>query len=259
VCCKFSFLKEGIYDADIGGYSPRQILSCISNASLTSQIQLMNLLPSHAKLDTTLEDISPEPIHSSIAVLDPLIFSQSDAEEEDLPASAYDARGYSSYARICLAALNMFSDDRQLAKSNLWTLRHIIAFSIYAQDYLAVPNRKSPVFSEAAFRFGLQDVVSKAQQVSAYLLNTTWNTGDLVARLQGKGVQDGSPSQFLFDIVHLSKEKETTREARVLKNVLQHVLDDAEKDDADQWTAYARTLEKTGMQTRRVLRFLTNR
>lgn len=227
--------------------SPRQILSGISDASSADKIVPLNIVPAASEMNALLEKISSEPIHISIAVLDPLVSSselEDDEDNEDITLPV-DRHGYSSYGRLCLAILYSFMDDRTASKANLWGLKHLISFAIYARDYLALPNSKKCAVLGSGALPSLTEVVEKIQTVQTYLLNTTWGSVETISALQGKGTNAQPQIQFLVELVKTSSQRENQREVRILREVMQHVLDDVDKEDADRWTGYARTLEKS--------------
>ena len=233
-----------------------------------------------------LDDLSPDAIDSSIAILDPLIppFTLQPHSKTAKSKQETDRRGFATYARIVNALLQVFIDDRRLAKRALWVLRHFLALSIYALDLRNVPsptssalsssskhdsNSYSPVFNHDVVTISaLRDVVSRVKQVSVYLL------GSVIGQDDGDGgswrrvvleklLKDSSTSgkiespkqgmsqvqQFLWDVIVYAKERDKLRDARVLKIVLESVFSDVvDVGEANLWIQLARNLEKTGME-----------
>ena len=221
-----------------------------------------------------LDDLSPDAIEPSIAVLDPLIPPQSHPKTVKSKQET-DRRGFSPYARIVNALLQVSIEDRRLAKRTLWALRHFLALSVYAQDLRNVPstsskcdsNSYSPVFDhEIVMLSALRDILSRVKQVSVYLLGSavgqdddgSWRkevVGKLLKDTSASGKIDtskegmGQAQQFLWDVVAYAKEQDGLRDARVLKIVLESVFSDGvDVREADLWIQLARKLEKTGME-----------
>ncbi len=109
-----------------------------------------------------LDDLSSDPIHPALAVLDPLI---PPGEYAEIDPPACDSHGFSPYARLVSMLLFVFLEDRQCARRNTWALRHLLALSLYADDYSAYPTGSSPVFRKEA----LMDLEGADRQVAADL------------------------------------------------------------------------------------------
>ena len=233
------------------------------------QINLVeDIFPSAAELDTILDELSPDPIDSSIAVLDGLLPTTFTSKCKVSKATSADRQGFSPYARIVNGLSLAFLEDRQLAKHNLWALRHLIALSLFAQDSkntIGMSRNVSPVFNEKATEMLLEDVVDRVRQISVYLfrfVNVAGAGGDnnddsvwrrevvqrfLAAPPMKQVAREGfSDAQgFLFDIISHAK-KDALRDTRILKIVLESLLVDGANDtEADLWIQLARKLEKT--------------
>lgn len=238
---------------------------------------LHDILPSATQLDSMLDDLSPDAIDPSIAVLDSLILPQPHSKTSKAKQET-DRRGFTAYARIVNALLQVFIEDRRLAKRSLWALRHFLALSVYAQDLHNVPspissspssskhgsNDYSSVFDyEIVTMSALRDVVSRVKQVSVYLLGLAvgqdddgpWRKvvlGKLLKDLPGiEAPKEGVSQlqQFLWDVITYAKEQDNLRDTRVLKIVLESVFSDGvDVGEADLWIQLARNLEKTGME-----------
>ena len=234
-----------------------------------------------------LDELSPDAIDPSIAILDPLIppFTLQPHSKTAKSKKETDRRGFATYARIVNALLQVFIEDRQLAKQALWVLRHFLALSVYALDLRNVPsptfsssallssskhdsNNYSPVFDHDVVTIGaLRDVVSRVKQVCVYLLGSAVGQDDggswrkvVLEKLLKDAPTSGkieSPKrgmnqvqQFLWDVIVYAKEKDKLRDTRVLKVVLESVFSDVvDVGEADLWIQLARKLEKTGMES----------
>ena len=234
-----------------------------------------------------LDDLSPDAIDPSIAILDPLIppFTlQPNSKTAKKSKKETDRRGFATYARIVNALLQVFIENRQLAKRALWVLRHFLALSVYALDLRNVPsptlsssalsssskhnsNNYSPVFDHDVVAISaLRDVVSKVKQVSVYLLGSAVGQDDsgswrqvVLEKLLNDALTSGKiesskqgmnqVQQFLWDVIVYAKEQDRLRDTRVLKIVLDSVFSDVvDVGEADLWIQVARKLEKTGME-----------
>jgi E3 ubiquitin-protein ligase listerin len=247
---------------------------------------LHDIFPSSTQLDLMLDDLSPDAIDPSIAILDPLIplFTRQPHSKTAKSKKETDRRGFGTYARIVNALLQVFIEDRQLAKRALWVLRHFLALSVYALDLRNVPspifsssalsssskhdsNNYSPVFDHDVVTIGaLRDVESRVKQVCVYLLGSAVGQddgGSWRKIVLEKLLKDASTSkiesmkqgmnqvqQFLWDVIFYAKEQDKLRDTRVLKIVLESVFSDVvDVGEADLWIQLARKLEKTGMES----------
>jgi hypothetical protein len=214
-------------------------------------------------LSSLLAKMSPLPIDASMAVLDPLLASSS-GKYQPPSSPTNDVHGFSSYARGVYALLEFFSANRTLAKKSLWAVRHFIALSIYAHDFQSVPAHASPAFDERAFGShglapSLSEVISRVDQMTTYLLiSSTEGTGEedwrkyavdsLLNEKETPQSQAHALSRFVVQVVNEAKRSDLPRETRVLRLVLEHVLDD-DMDTAtgDLWIQLSRKLERSGM------------
>lgn len=198
-----------------------------------------------------LDKLSPDSIDPSIAVLDPIV---PPSAVKRSPIVAADSRGFSSYARVTNALLHILIEDRTLLKQNIWTLRHFIALSLYAHDLQRVPSANSPAFEPKALTSALSDIIVKVEQVTTYILRSSsddrWQSEALNNILLDKNDKHvDSPnhlSRALFEIINFSRNRDTTRDCRVLKTVLNYVLDDVDKAEGGLWVQLARKYEKHG-------------
>jgi E3 ubiquitin-protein ligase listerin len=258
--------------------SPEDVLFTLSRSPPGIHVDLLHdIFPSATQLDLMLDDRCPDAIDSSIAVLDPLIppFTLWSHSKTARSKQEADRRGFTTYARIVDALLQVFIEDRQLAKRALWALRHFLALSVYAQDLLHVPspssalsfsskhdsNNYSPLFDhDVVTMSALRDIVSRVKQVSVYLLGSAVDQdddGSWRKMVLGKLLKDAPASEsgmsqvqlFLWDVVVYAKEQDKLRDTRVLKIILDSVfLDGVDVGEADLWIQLARKLEKTGME-----------
>ncbi|KIY45151.1 hypothetical protein FISHEDRAFT_49914 [Fistulina hepatica ATCC 64428] len=215
-----------------------------------------SILPEQEIVDALLDHEIPYHAYSSLAVIDTLIPDNYDSDSEDEPGQnyEYDAHGYSSYARILIALSQYYTEDRLVAKANLWIIRHFIAFVIYARDFLSLPSRPSPLFNIEAAGHGLSAFVLQMQSIIAYLLqvdaeDTRWKIDVLDDIISQRPLKDPTPLQtFLKEVLSRALETDSVRDARVVFTLLQHLLDDADATEAAHWVLLCRKLEKTDPQ-----------
>lgn len=210
-----------------------------------------------------LNSLSSDPNNPSITVLDDLLPTsptQTSKGKIKIPKLT-DRRGFSQYARLVDGITQAFLENRQLAKRNLWILRHLLSLSVFAQDLKNIPNSyiyASPVFDGKISETNLDDVLGKVKQLSVYLLNfmnTTggnnegkWRAVVFEKFLSGKdalgeGLSDSQ--RLLFDLISHAKKQDAVRDARVLKIVLDALLADGLSDvEADLLIQLAKKLER---------------
>jgi len=213
----------------------------------------VDVFPTSKEINEMLTQLSPDPIDPSLAVLDPLIappstFSSKSAFSQP---QLYDSRGFSSYARVVDALLQVFGEDRQLAKQNTWALGHFLALGVYAQDLVSVPSAWSPAFEQKALAARLDDVIARVRRVTTYVLTSAaddgWRGAALDIVLEAKGVGHvGTLPALLVDAIKEGQQHDLMRDVRVLRVILDHVFHDLEKDEADRSIVLARKIELTG-------------
>ncbi|KAF8634833.1 hypothetical protein AX17_004084 [Amanita inopinata Kibby_2008] len=231
---------------------PDHIIKVASDHASQLHLDLAaDLLPSRDEYDELLAELSSEVIHPSLAVVDPLISPEWENEVENPKC---DARGFSRYARAVCGLIQVLSQNRHAAKRNIWALKHILAFVVYASDFQSFPAGRSPLFSSEALNAFLDDLVTKAMQITTYLLTSSpednWRQRCLdVVLNDGPLTGLNTLSSFLVDMIIVSKTSDSTLDTRSLKLILQHVLDEAEKDEADRWLLLAKKIEYHAPQT----------
>jgi hypothetical protein len=205
------------------------------------------------EVDEMLNQLSPDPIDPSVAVMDPLIPPASAFTDKSAfkRPQLYDTRGFSSYARVVDALLQVFTEDRRSAKQNTWALGHFLALEVYAQDFVNVPSAQSPVFEQKALAVGLDGMIARVRQVTTYVLTSAaddgWRSAALGVVLQDKREGDvGALAMLLVDAIRRARERDFARDVRILRIILDHVFHDMEKEEADRWMLLARKIESTG-------------
>lgn len=195
-----------------------------------------------------LEALSLNSTEPSLAVNDVLVPPDVSVDDKHV---TYDRVGVSTYGRAGIALIQVLSEDRQIAKANLWALRHALTTLLYAEDWLLLRSASRALLSLEADRATVHDIATRARQVVAYLLGgdigDAWHStvvssvsDDKVANeLDGLGT-------FVVDLVKRTAKSDSVQESRMLHVVLQYVLRGSEKSDADQWMLLARKLEKSG-------------
>jgi hypothetical protein len=230
------------------------IVQIISDGCPGLHVNIMDdIFPPRPEIDAWLDNLCPDPIHSSLAILDPLIPSASTFNDQPTSSHLYDERGYSSYARVISGLLHVFAQDRQIAKEHMWALRHFFALALYASDLQHIPWAQNSMFNLQAVKSGLKDMFSRIQQVATYLLTSSmdngWGSTCIAALADDKPISSSDRiTIFLTDLIRHARNVGGVREARILRNVLQHILDKADKDEADQWILLARKIESRSKQ-----------
>lgn len=188
--------------------------------------------------------------HVSSAVVDPLVLPGDWDDEVADVVSDLDVFGYSIYARVVLTLLLHYSDDRDTSKRNAWALRHFQALALYAKDVIYVPGATSAVFGKNASKADLEDIVSKVEQLTAYLLNHSIDDGwfvRVVPKLSSGKTSANDQVEALFGGLINPLTGDSVRESRILCSILRHVFSNVSKADADLFIGLAKTVEKKGM------------
>ncbi|TFY76325.1 hypothetical protein EWM64_g7687, partial [Hericium alpestre] len=247
-------LREAIGDVGVlSGSDDIVQLATTSKPLLTVSELLSDVVPSRQALESSFLELRSDPSHPSLAITLPLIPPAESFDVATETDGEFDRLGLSSYARIVLALLYTFMDDRQAAKQNLWAFKHLIALSLYAEEFLQVPALPSLVFAPFVSRDLLRETIVKVQQLSTYMLMAPAESGwhaRVVKAAMGEKVSEplDDVAVFISEFVKSSQDEDTYIESRILHTVLQHILGDTDKDEGDQWMLLARKIEKQAPQ-----------
>lgn len=239
-----------IYDTHVKE-SPLDILQAASDSGIDNLLVGLNdLLPTSTYLDDLLGNLRLDPAIPSLAIIRPLIPPSSSFDAAEGPDCEGDQQGLGVYARGVMALLYSYTENRDLARTNLWALRHFLALAIYAEELLEVPSFPNPAFTRAVAKDVLQDVLVKAQQLTAYLLTTagvddSWHVDAVTSLLNEKrNTSLGDLAAFTVDLFHHAQDEDDSLHPRMLYAILQHVLRDSSREEADEWLLLARRLER---------------
>ncbi|KAJ6469367.1 hypothetical protein C8R45DRAFT_837446 [Mycena sanguinolenta] len=233
--------------------TPESVLGALVEGTFESPVDVVaDIFPAKAELDAMLDMIPADPAAPSLAVLHPHLPPAS-AHHPHARAAAYDTRGYASYSRTVAGLLQALAADRRTAKENIWVLRHILVLAIAAEDVLAVPTAVNALFDQTVVERGaLEGIGARAGQLTAYLLTAAaedgWRTRVLETVSAEKSLVGGLPG-LVVELVNCARRTDGSRECRVLDRVLRHVLQDADKAEADLWMAFAKKIEKSAPET----------
>ncbi|GJE86513.1 hypothetical protein PsYK624_025930 [Phanerochaete sordida] len=226
---------------------PSQLLRLVSDSTFSLGGDLASgIFPGQEELNKMLNDLPTYPLHVSVAVLDPLVLPGDWDEESAESSSEFDRFGYSVYARVVHSLLLHYLDDRDSAKASIWALRHFQALALYAKDAIHVPSATSPVFGTNLGKVALEDIVSKAERLTAYLSNHSIDDGwfsRTVPRLTSGTIDTSDLTEVLLGRL-VGPSSDNARESRILYSLLRHLLPDVTKTEADLLIGLARTIEK---------------
>lgn len=228
-------------------FSASDVLTVASQSALyvDEKMILLEALPSHSNLDRELDELEDNP-SLVLAEADPLI-SLDEREPSSVALLAYDRQGFSKYVRLGSAVAKILSEERHLAKENLWTLRHLLALQQICSDFVS-----AAFWPSGAIRQGSTDnarvLLDTVVPIVIYLGNSLFSDLSLewhkqtISRLQKPG-SHVSP-QDAQDIVYqaysnVSLGAASTRNARLLRRLMQFVLRDAESDILELWSGFA--------------------
>ncbi|KAI0305195.1 hypothetical protein B0F90DRAFT_1702407 [Multifurca ochricompacta] len=236
--------------------SPLDILRAAADSGVDKPFAgLDDLLPTSRYLDDFLCNLRLDPAVPSLAILHPLIPPSSSFDVAEGPDCEADRQGLGVYARGVLILLYAYTEDRELARANLWALRHFLALAIYAGELLNVPTLPNPAFSRTVEKDVLRDVTVKIQQLTTYLLTTAaaddvWHMNVVTSLLNGNhDASLGDLASFTVDLVKHAQDGDDSLHVRILHTVLQYVLRDTTREEADQWLLVARKLDRNAPET----------
>ncbi|GJJ10582.1 hypothetical protein Clacol_004809 [Clathrus columnatus] len=234
---------------------PINVLESLKYLDIGTDFQ--DVLPTEEEYLLLLSNTPSEPIDKSLAVLD---FFVSCSQASTLQGSDYDQFGFSPYARAVKALLYVVQVDRQFARSNIWTLQHIITLANFATEALRMPHITHPVFfNQQITTPDLKEIVQASHLISAYILasaaeTSSWHIDVVNAVSQNRISKQLDPiGQFVYSLCQQTQETDTYRESSVLYKVLQHILPNADKTAADKWVDLTRQIEPQAFRTSLVI------
>ncbi|KIJ37270.1 hypothetical protein M422DRAFT_33818 [Sphaerobolus stellatus SS14] len=237
--------------------SPVAILLSLSH--LGPSTSALDILPTPEEFRALLNATSTNPLDPTLAVIEPLVPSAPVDVDRSAWNTRFDSTGYSPYARAATGLLHVLTTDRQLARANLWALQYVLTLALFASEAIQVPNAENPVFSKVTrtMEQSLKQITRNVQKVAAFLLSSAGNADAwhknivtaLSARGKGLAVQLDGVGEFIRTVFEWAKEGDSVRDSLVLHTVLQHVLPNTSKEEADGWIELAREIEGSAHQT----------
>ncbi|KAG8794615.1 hypothetical protein FRC12_023113 [Ceratobasidium sp. 428] len=207
---------------------------------------LAKALPPQGVYNTELEDLADNP-SSLLAEIDPLV-PPIDHDPSGSGLLNFDSQGFVKYPRIARALVVVLSHNRHLAKEELWTFRHLLAFQQLCLDFVSTPFWPSDAFKSDSIE-SVQLALEQVSQLVIYIANSLF--GDLgvdwhrqlVSRLVkplGASDRPQNASDVILQLFSLaSRTSAPLRDLRLLRRVMQMALRDADSDILDVWAGFA--------------------
>ncbi|ELU39991.1 hypothetical protein AG1IA_05974 [Rhizoctonia solani AG-1 IA] len=230
--------------------SARDVLTVAVRSALylDEKMILLEMIPSQYDFDQNLDDLNdnPSPV---LAEYDPLV-RLGDREPDSLALATYDSYGLSKYARVGTILATTLSEDRHLARDNLWTFRHLLALQQLSLDFISAATWPSEVFRVGASS-QVHTLLGVLAPLAIYLGNSLladhsldWHK-QIISRLQNPGSDPVAP-QNAEEVIHqyysiATRNSPTSRDLRLLRRIMQFVLRDAETDILDLWSDFAQS------------------
>ncbi|THH03871.1 hypothetical protein EW145_g5943 [Phellinidium pouzarii] len=254
-----AMLRELISDVDCR-LSPDAVLKVIAEGDLGSSYDILeDFFPSEESLDNMLNDLPSNPPDPVLAIVDPLVPPPSMWKAEAKVTSLYDITGMSEYARVVNALLSVATNNRYLARSNIWLLRHFLTLSLAASEQLMLRTEGSAFFSQEVSETTLRDIDARVKTLTSFILANVndegWHAAVIQAYLNGNvklhttSVKENTIVNFVVLMLSAASKDDTVRESRVLFTVMRHILNGALTADAEQWMVLSRRLEMSSPNT----------
>lgn len=210
---------------------------------------LDSIFPSKEMLErlfTEEIDMSPDPI---LAVGDLLVPEE---EPEDLHTHAFDKQQLSSYARLVWALTFLASTDRQVAKTNIWILKHSLLLQQMAEDRLQTTRSQMGPFGPDVSQTFLLRIIESTRMLTVYLFSGVSSSDlphtSMVDAIDGKtNLTSADIVAFIADLCRSSVYYDCPKFARIVRSVLSHALRGVSAADADRWLTLSRKLRRTGL------------
>jgi hypothetical protein len=211
---------------------------------------LLNALPLQTAFETDLEDLGDNP-SSLLAEVDPLV----QPTEQDPTSTAlltYDSQGLSKYVRLGVALTTILSQNRQIAKEQLWSFRYLLLLQQLCLDLVAAPSWPSDAFKPGTLNEA-KTILDNVTQLIIYLGNSlfdelglNWHK-QLIERLQRPTSETADPHDAQDIMFHVysnaSQNPSRLRGVRLLRRVMQMALRDVEPGTLDLWAGFAQSIQ----------------
>lgn len=228
--------------------SAQGVLKVATRSALYSdeKVILLEMIPPQHDLDRSVDDLNDNP-SPLLAECDPMI-RLGEYEPDSVALVTYDSYGFSEYARVGAALTMLLSDDRQLARDNLWAFRHLLVLQQLCSDFVSAPSWPSNVFrSDASDEVHslLDTIAPLVIYLGGSLLSDhplQWHK-NIVLRLRefnSDPVTPRSAEDFVYQCYSIvAHGPPASRNLRLLRRVMQFVLRDAETEVLDIWSGFA--------------------
>ncbi|QRW10625.1 E3 ubiquitin-protein ligase listerin [Ceratobasidium sp. AG-Ba] len=206
-------------------------------------------LPPGVVYEAELRDLADNP-SPLLAEFDPLV-PVLDGNPTSSALSKFDSQGLAKYPRITIALSSVLSQNRHLAKQQLWSLPYLLALQQLCSDFVLAPS-----WPTDAFRYDslgqVRNILTAVSQLVVYLENSLFNDvglewhQKLIARLDMIPEDVGNPidaSQVVCLFYYRAiRSSGSLQDVRLLRRVVQAVLRDADSDILDIWAGFAQHL-----------------
>lgn len=212
---------------------------------------LDSIFPSKGTLERLFAEeiaVTPDPILAAEDLLVP------EEELEDLRTHTFDSQQLSSYTRLVWALTFLASTDRQVAKTNMWILKHSLLLQQLAEDRLQTTRSQMSSFGPDISQSFLLKIVENARMLTVYLFSGVSSSdlphGSMVDAIDGKTTLTSADIVgFIADLCYSSVHTDCVKFARIVRSVLGHALRGVSATDADRWLTLSRKIIRTGILT----------
>ncbi|KIM32748.1 hypothetical protein M408DRAFT_186029 [Serendipita vermifera MAFF 305830] len=234
---------------------------CVSSEILTRAAMMLgdndaswvlaSIFPSRETLEQLFEEESATASIQILAGNDLLV----PEEDSDDPRSyIFDSQQLSSYARLAWAMTCLIATDRQVAKSNMWMLKHSLLLQQMADDRLRASNVDASPLGPAIAPGFLTRIVETVQVLNVYLFSDLSSselphTPIIQAIETTTASVDTEATGFIIDLCNSSVALDYPKVARIVRSVLSHAFRGVSNQDADKWLSLARKLLRKARNT----------
>ncbi|KAG9125401.1 hypothetical protein FRC07_007760 [Ceratobasidium sp. 392] len=207
---------------------------------------LANALPPHRIFDELLDDLAHNP-SSLLAEVDPLV---PPIGQEPISSALldFDAQGLLKYPRLASALAIVLSQNRHIAKEELWAFRHLLALQQLCTDFVSVPSWPSDAFRPDSLDT-VRTILEHVSQLIIYIGNSLLDDLDVdwhrklaarLSKLTDDSVSPRDASDVVYQLYSLASQPSAPlRDIRLLRRVAQTVLRDADSSILDVWAGFA--------------------
>ncbi|KZT55173.1 hypothetical protein CALCODRAFT_518938 [Calocera cornea HHB12733] len=246
-------VQQCIIDISVIAKPSDMVHACSQHIAIFDIASSIDLLPP-ALLSRYLGDLLPTQFAADLSAFDPLIPGSVKPSQPGKGGSC-DNRGYAVYARLTQALVESLANGQSVAlhPDAYWALRHLLAYSTFATDFITEPGIDNMIFGPSANIVELEKQVRLIDRIVRHTfsasvgdLPSSWHQSTIsyVRKVSGVSEPVSTPlGVAVADVYANALLDKSVLGARVLQQLMAQVARRSAVVDVERWLALAQNLE----------------